>query len=347
MNKSIKDSVRGISGWFVGSLSLAVLLGSVFLPSHSQHLPRKLAQAVQTLRQQVTSPPRQLNASPTPVPQDPAERISSKPSGPPSVTELLAQAQANGAVRVIVGMRASFRPEGRLENLAVVQTQRLSIAQAQDGLLSRMTAFNVTGIKQFVTIPFLAMEVDAAGLQYLQSAPEVTSLQEDVLQPLSLAESVPLIGAPAAWAAGFTGAGQTVAILDTGVDKTHPFLMGKVVSEACYSTTGSGLTSTCPGGVAQSTEVGSGVNCDFGGCEHGTHVAGIAAGKSATFSGVAKEANLIAIKVASRINSCSSGDCVGLLDSDVIRGLERVYELRSSYSIAAVNMSLGGGTSSR
>ena len=72
--------------------------------------------------------------------------------------------------------------------------------------------------------------------------------------------------------------GQTIAVLDTGVDKRHPFLSGKIVSEACYSTTnvGSQVSSVCPGGVQESTAPGSGVPCDLSisGCYHGTHVAG-------------------------------------------------------------------------
>ena len=81
------------------------------------------------------------------------------------------------------------------------------------------------------------------------------------------------------------GLGQAVAILDTGVDKNHPFLSGKVVSEACYSSNDSfySATSVCPGGVTESTAVDSALNCDpaVAGCFHGTHVAGIAAGKNA------------------------------------------------------------------
>ena len=39
-----------------------------------------------------------------------------------------------------------------------------------------------------------------------------------------LAESVPQVGAPAAWAAGFDGTGVTVAVLDTGIDVEPPRL---------------------------------------------------------------------------------------------------------------------------
>jgi subtilisin family serine protease len=67
-------------------------------------------------------------------------------------------------------------------------------------------------------------------------------------------------------------------------------------------------------------------------------VAGIVAGKGSSFSGVAKEAQIIAIQVFTNISGS-----IRAYDSDVQKGLERVYALRSTYSIASVNMSLGGG----
>jgi len=261
--------------------------------------------------------------------------------------ELAVKAQTEGRVRVIVGLRTAFETEGTLSSAAEVQTQRLGIAEAQNTLLDRMTAYNAASVKQFSSIPFLALEVDAAGLQHLRASSDVVTVQEDIAVPPSLAESVPLIGAPAAWASGFTGAGQTVAILDTGVDKSHPFLSGKVVSEACYSTTDANSVSVCPGGVAQSTAPGSAINCALVGCDHGTHVAGIAAGKSASFSGVAKDAQIIAIQVFSQINSpniCGKDPvpCLRSYLSDQILGLQRVQALSASRTIAAVNLSLSG-----
>jgi subtilisin family serine protease len=76
-----------------------------------------------------------------------------------------------------------------------------------------------------------------------------------------------------------------VAVLDTGVDKTHPFLSGKVVEEACYSAGGN-----CPNGATSEVGSGAGVQCTYAAaaCRHGTHVAGIAAGQGSSFSGVAR-----------------------------------------------------------
>ena len=129
--------------------------------------------------------------------------------------------------------------------------------------------------------------------------------------PPNLLESIPLIGADVSSAAGHTGAGWTVAILDTGVDGDHPFLAGKVVAEACYSTTASNARSFCPGGLSQSTAPGSGGDCPalIFGCDHGTHTAGIAAGSGPAFSGVARDAGVISIQVFSRF---SGFDCTDL-----------------------------------
>jgi subtilisin family serine protease len=62
--------------------------------------------------------------------------------------------------------------------------------------------------------------------------------------------------------------------------------------------------------------------------------------------GVARDAKIIAIKVfSSKSASCGTSPvpCARSFDSDMIKGLERVYALRNSYAIAAANMSIGGG----
>ena len=270
---------------------------------------------------------------------------------------LMAKVQSKARVRVIVGLRvgesSGASAASSFKDAAARAAMASRVNRAQQALLVRMNSFSISSVKRFKYIPYVAMEVDAAALGALASDPEVFSIEEDKLLKPMLEESVPLLGAPRAWSQGFSGSGQTIAILDTGVDKYHRFLAGKVVSEACYSGSGRG-ESLCPGGVTESTSPGSGLPCsdpDVPGCFHGTHVAGIAAGKGPDFSGVARDAKLISIQVFSKYgpDDCSDedeeeeseGPCIKASDSDVISGLNRVLELSDRFDIAAVNMSLG------
>ncbi|GAP17218.1 S8 family peptidase [Levilinea saccharolytica] len=253
---------------------------------------------------------------------------------------LAAKAAADGTVRVLVVLDVPDL-EGEEGDVSAEAAQREVVAQAQDLLLEALADKNPTHVTRFEVFPFMAMTVDAAGLDALVASPAVTAVQEDGINEAFLSDSTKIVRAPEAWGAGYDGTGWTVAILDTGVDKNHPmFAGGKVVSEACYSGANGVATSVCPGGVPESTAVGSGVPCYMGQCSHGTHVAGIAAGKNTSLPlyGVAPGASIIAIQVFS--------DYYGgtyTWDSDYVKGLERVYVLRTSYNIASVNMSLGGG----
>jgi subtilisin family serine protease len=279
----------------------------------------------------------------------------------------------DGVVRVIVKLRGDFKQEGGQTERDGLQVRRDKISRAQDELLNKLFVREIASIKRFRRVPYLVAELDETGLEQLRAAEEVESVTEDKADPPSLAQSTAQIGAPAAWNLGFTGQGQTVAILDTGVDNDHNFLAGKIVSEACFSTTSaaSNSTSTCPGGAQSSTAAGSADNLSSGisGFDHGTHVAGIAAGRQDlpvlqpaarslaifpppiifnTFSGVARDARIIAIKVFSRFNNqsdCGSSPAPCLLSfrSDQVEALERVLDLSDNFNIAAANMSLGGG----
>jgi subtilisin len=251
---------------------------------------------------------------------------------------VLQDVSRQGTARVIIRLRAGFIPEGQL-GPAVRTAQRRTIADAGDRVLTDVQrGRTLRGLKRFQTVPYLAAEVDATELERLASHPDVEEVVEDVAHPPALAQSTALVGVPAAVSRGDTGSGWTVAVLDTGVDRNHAFLAGKVVSEACYSSTFSGWTSLCPLGV-NSTAPGSAAPCASG-CEHGTHVAGIAVGRGGAFSGVARDATLIGINVFSRR---TSDGAMAAWDSDLMLALQRVYALRGTFNIAAVNMSLGGG----
>ncbi|MFF7641298.1 proprotein convertase P-domain-containing protein [Streptomyces canus] len=212
------------------------------------------------------------------------------------------------------------------------------------------------------TLPLVTLRVDRAGLDELNAKPGVVSVTEDVPVPATLNESTVKIGSDKAYAAGKTGAGTAVAVLDTGVATQHPFLGNRVKTESCYSVTDPayGATSLCPNGAAEqqgtgSADAESGPCATMGGaCSHGTHVAGIVAGNGAGISGapvrgVAPGADLIAIQVFSRFDSddyCGAGasPCALSFTSSQIKGLEKVYALKEAgTNVVAANLSLGGG----
>jgi hypothetical protein len=258
------------------------------------------------------------------------------------VPDPIRSAAAGGTARVIIGLTIPFTPEGRLSALAAA-SQREQIAVAADRVVGRLSR-STRDVKRFATIPFIATTIDGDDLANLERMPEVASIEVDERLKPVLAQSAPLIGAPTAWAAGFQGTGWAVAVIDSGVQTSHPFLNGKLISEACYSTHDPDLFyySLCPGSAASSTALGSGANCpgSITGCDHGTHVAGIAVGNNGALHGIAPDAKLIAVKVATWDLVLNE---VTFFDSDVILGLERVYALRQTYNIAAVNLSLGRG----
>jgi subtilisin family serine protease len=247
-----------------------------------------------------------------------------------------------------VGLRLPWKAEG-LAGVDERGLQRVAIAAAQDRLMETLRGTGAELVHRYETIPFQVLSVTPAALGRLLTSDLVSGVTPDRLLRPTLAESVPLIQADQAWAVGYTGAGIAVAIVDTGIEATHSFFGGRVVAEACFSSNEQGLaTSLCPN--AQPTQVGPGASAPYtcaglDGCDHGTHVAGIAAGSGSAFSGVAKGASLIGVKVFSRINAaaCGGAPCLAAFTSDVDTGLEHVLSLQSAYRIASVNMSLGDG----
>jgi subtilisin family serine protease len=264
---------------------------------------------------------------------------------------LVDKAATKGTIPVIVTMDVGFAPEGELSSFQSAN-QRASIANTTDSVLGRVGGER--NVKRFDTIPAVAMTVDSAGIRALLNDPKVVKIAEDTLKKPTLNESVPLIKAKKLWKKkNTTGKGWAVAVLDTGVDIRHQAYRKKIVSQACYSTTNASANSTsvCPGGKQSAKGGKSGKYCDLSisGCDHGSHVAGIALGNPKNkYKGVAKKAKLIAVQVFSKFTGStqcgSSSPCVASFDSDQMKGLERVYKLRKKYKIASVNMSLGGGS---
>jgi subtilisin family serine protease len=277
-----------------------------------------------------------------PSPDEPSGSEGSTVLSDPS--RLLGKAQKEGSVPVIVGLRTDFTPEGRLSP-AQVDDQRAAIESAGAGLRSELSGTGYQTLREYETVPYIALELTPEALRAIQDSPTATTMQEDVSVPPDLAESGPIVQAPTMWANNLTGGGKTIAVLDTGVDRFHPFLGGRVVEEACYSS-----GSDCPNGQTTQTGTDSAAPCTYTArlCQHGTHVAGIAAGQGLNSSGVAPYANIMAVQVFHRATGtdCTKlgvDPCTKASPSDLTKALERVYQLRNTHNFAAVNMSLGAG----
>ncbi len=128
---------------------------------------------------------------------------------------------------------------------------------------------------------------------------------------ITLDVSVKQVGAPQAWERGHTGADVKVAVLDTGIDATHPDLAGRVAARADFTE------------IQDERDV----------IGHGTHVASTIAGSGAAsdgrYRGVAPGVTLLDGKV------CESTYCA---DSAILAGMQWAAE----QGARVVNMSLGG-----
>ncbi|MCR4327814.1 MAG: S8 family serine peptidase [Nanoarchaeota archaeon] len=169
----------------------------------------------------------------------------------------------------------------------------------------------------------ISAKISKSDLKKLKTNANVESITLVGTKRIFLEDSIPLVNATNSWntqiyGVNLTGEGETICILDTGADFTHPDLQNKnltcvvdCISDSCIP------------------------NCSVGDDNgHGTHVAGIVAANG-NLKGVAPDANLIGVKVCDAEGSCS--------EDDILAGIDWCIGNQDTYNISIISMSLGGG----
>lgn len=238
-------------------------------------------------------------------------------------------------VRVIVELDKSTgisiaSLSSREEKQAALQQNKITINLLQDQVLEDLSSEDFQVNSRFTNIFGLSGTVTKKGLRQLQRHPLVKAIHYDRENAIFLTESLGVIGADSVQGTllrgnNITGLGETVCVIDTGIDYTHESLGN---CTAAQFTAGN-----CSKVVAGYDFVNSDNNPldDHG---HGTHVAGIIAANG-TVTGVAPGARIAAIK------SCNSGGAC--LNSWIISGIDACMDNMAAYNVSVISMSLGGG----
>jgi serine protease AprX len=147
------------------------------------------------------------------------------------------------------------------------------------------------------------------------------------------------MGAATAWTR-ITGGDVTVAVVDTGVDLAHRDLAPNVWTNP-GEVPGNGIDDDADG-LVDDVHGADFVNHDGDPSDdngHGTHVAGIVAGNGYDSRGVreaiAPGAHIVALKA---LDSSGSGSI-----SNLIAAIDYAIEVKDTYNIRVINMSLGAG----
>lgn len=237
--------------------------------------------------------------------------------------------------RVIVTLTGEAAATGkgalRSADARAIGTDRAAIAGRQKSFLDRAKGAGLhAGSPRTLNLLLnaVAMTVKTSEVAALKQLPGVASVVPDAKMRVLTDASVPLINAPQVWRRKdrtgnkADGKGTTVAILDSGVDYTHPDLGG---------------------GLGEGHKVVGGYDFANGDTDpmddngHGTHVAGIIAGRAAGpggVTGVAPGASILAYKV---MDDAGEG-----YTSDIVAGIEAAADPANPHRADVINMSLGG-----
>ncbi len=215
----------------------------------------------------------------------------------------MAAARPEATVGVIVQKAVmDTRIEEAVVRVGGTVTQDLSIINA---FAAKIPATAVVELAQLSGVRWISLD-----------APVVESACPQCIDTSKLQSAyIKAIGADRLWNESpyFQGQGITIAVVDSGI--ANKDLNGRVVASVRFSSTNSSSAD------------------QFG---HGTHVAGIIGGSGqnsgGAYVGVAPKVNLVDVKVSDNVGKS--------LMSDVIAGLQWVYNNRARYNIRVVNLSM-------
>ena len=256
--------------------------------------------------------------------------FASPGSGQKHVAEVVAaHAGMNQAVDALIllddraemAVEAADEAGGRFRHGREGYVQRMSDRRTRLNALKGQVRSDVAGadlevVQGYGVVPVLHVRIKSArALERLIANGKVLSVDENRANRHYLAQSLPLIRRNDPLTAGATGAGATVAVLDTGVNYT--------LSDF-GSCTAPGVPATCKVIYAQDFAPSDGSLDDDG---HGTNVAGI-------IHGVAPDATIAALDVF-RTDGYA-------YNSDLIAAIDWCTANKATYNIVSLNMSLGG-----
>lgn len=255
------------------------------------------------------------------------------------------------------------RPElSAAERDAAERGQLARVQAAQSGVLAALSSagidYRLVG-RTSHAFDGLMVTVDVSQLDTILRLPGVKNAHIDRMGELLNATSVPFVQAPDVWDKGHTGAGMRIAVIDSGIDYTHPNFGSQGWPPAPGDKIVGGWDFV--GDAWTSGPIGAGDSDPMDQNWHGTHVAGTAAGfgvdgggtytglydSSTPFSsmiigpGVAPEASIYAYRVGGQ------NPTHGVVsEAAVIMAIEASMDPDGDGSTAdhvdVINMSLGG-----
>lgn len=224
---------------------------------------------------------------------------------------LRARAAAEGSVAVVVALRA---PSPRAD-LRAVPGRRAAIARVREAVLGALAPGDVEVEHAYAALPGFSGRVSGAGLERLALDPAVLRVDPDPIGGGAADDGVAQIRADRVQARGVTGTGTTIAVIDTGVEASHPDIVDALVHEECFCRAGSigngRRSACCPDGTARQSGPGSAAAAH----PHGVHVAGVAVSRGRVApAGVAPGALLVAVRVLDENNFGFVSDWIAALD---------------------------------